>query len=154
MWGPLQAKLGKGYQTFRSILATNMILVTCLTFRVSGFPVVPVPVKNTPDLRIATAHSWAGPLPKLVFEATTQWPHGAVSQSGQWAPFNAGYEWFDTTGNGLFCISEYVFEAHYVRLFFEISIVPKASEIASSDRCGQHQTQVSLSIKQPESYVS
>ena len=34
-----------------------------------------------------------------VFEATTQGPQGAVSQSGQWAPFNAGYEWFNTTQN-------------------------------------------------------
>ena len=29
----------------------------------------------------------------------TQADKGAVSQSGQWAPFNAGYEWFNTTQN-------------------------------------------------------
>ena len=34
-----------------------------------------------------------------VFEATVQGGQGAVSQSGQWAPFNAGYEWFNTTQN-------------------------------------------------------
>jgi len=34
-----------------------------------------------------------------VFEATTEHYKGAVSQSGQWAPFNAGYEWFNTTAN-------------------------------------------------------
>jgi beta-glucanase (GH16 family) len=34
-----------------------------------------------------------------IFEATTQGTKGAVSQSGQWAPFNAGYEWFNTTQN-------------------------------------------------------
>ena len=34
-----------------------------------------------------------------VFEATTQGNLGAVSQSGQWAPFNAGWEWFNTTDN-------------------------------------------------------
>lgn len=34
-----------------------------------------------------------------IFEATTQADRGAVSQSGQWAPFNAGYEWFNTTQN-------------------------------------------------------
>jgi len=34
-----------------------------------------------------------------VFEATTHKDLGAVSQSGQWAPFNAGYEWFNTTEN-------------------------------------------------------
>ena len=34
-----------------------------------------------------------------VFEATTDGGVGAVSQSGQWGPFNAGYEWFNTTQN-------------------------------------------------------
>jgi len=34
-----------------------------------------------------------------VFEATTQGTQGGVSQSGQWAPFIAGYEWFNTTQN-------------------------------------------------------
>ena len=34
-----------------------------------------------------------------IFEATTDGLVGAVSQSGQWAPFNAGYEWFNTTDN-------------------------------------------------------
>lgn len=34
-----------------------------------------------------------------IFEATTQGTQGGVSQSGQWAPFNAGYEWFNTTKN-------------------------------------------------------
>jgi len=34
-----------------------------------------------------------------VFEATVEGGLGAVSQSGQWAPFNAGYEWFNTTEN-------------------------------------------------------
>lgn len=34
-----------------------------------------------------------------VFEATVHERKGAVSQSGQWAPFNAGYEWFNTTEN-------------------------------------------------------
>jgi len=34
-----------------------------------------------------------------VFEATTEDQVGAVSQSGQWGPFNAGYEWFNTTDN-------------------------------------------------------
>ena len=34
-----------------------------------------------------------------IFEATTQGDLGGVSQSGQWAPFNAGYEWFNTTEN-------------------------------------------------------
>ena len=33
-----------------------------------------------------------------VFEATVQGGQGTVSQSGQWPPFNAGYEWFNTTG--------------------------------------------------------
>ncbi|KAJ6600808.1 beta-glucan synthesis-associated [Mycena sp. CBHHK59/15] len=32
-----------------------------------------------------------------VFEAQIQNEHGAVSQSGQWAPFNAGYVWFNTS---------------------------------------------------------
>jgi len=34
-----------------------------------------------------------------IFEATTEGPNGAVSQSGQWAPFNADYQWFNTTDN-------------------------------------------------------
>jgi len=34
-----------------------------------------------------------------IFEATTSDKTGAVSQSGQWGPFNAGYEWFNTTAN-------------------------------------------------------
>ena len=34
-----------------------------------------------------------------VFEATTHEDLGAVSQSGQRGPFNAGYEWFNTTKN-------------------------------------------------------
>jgi hypothetical protein len=34
-----------------------------------------------------------------IFEATVQYDKGAVSQSGQWAPFNAGYQWFNTTAN-------------------------------------------------------
>ena len=34
-----------------------------------------------------------------IFEATVERRKGAVSQSGQWAPFNAGYEWFNTTDN-------------------------------------------------------
>jgi len=34
-----------------------------------------------------------------VFEATAHGNRGAVSQSGQWAPFNADYEWFNTTQN-------------------------------------------------------
>jgi len=34
-----------------------------------------------------------------VFEATTENDLGAVSQSGQWGPFNAGYQWFNTTEN-------------------------------------------------------
>jgi len=34
-----------------------------------------------------------------VFEATTEHHEGVVSQSGQWAPFNAGYEWYNTTEN-------------------------------------------------------
>ncbi|KAJ7905031.1 glycoside hydrolase family 16 protein [Mycena leptocephala] len=34
-----------------------------------------------------------------VFEAQIQDGEGAVSQSGQWAPFNAGYVWFNTSDN-------------------------------------------------------
>ena len=34
-----------------------------------------------------------------VFEATIEGGQGAVSQSGQRAPFNVGYEWFNTTEN-------------------------------------------------------
>ena len=34
-----------------------------------------------------------------VFETTTENDLGAVSQSGQWGPFNAGYEWFNTRKN-------------------------------------------------------
>ena len=34
-----------------------------------------------------------------MFEATVHNDLGAVSLSGQWAPFNAGYEWFNTTEN-------------------------------------------------------
>ncbi|KAJ7678230.1 glycoside hydrolase family 16 protein [Mycena polygramma] len=34
-----------------------------------------------------------------VFEAQIQNGKGAVSQSGQWAPFNAGYVWFNTSDN-------------------------------------------------------
>ncbi|KAF9647162.1 glycoside hydrolase family 16 protein [Thelephora ganbajun] len=34
-----------------------------------------------------------------IFEATSSDKKGAVSQSGQWGPFNAGYEWFNTTEN-------------------------------------------------------
>jgi len=34
-----------------------------------------------------------------VLEATVQGGQGAVSQSGQWAPFNAGYEPFNNTEN-------------------------------------------------------
>ena len=39
-----------------------------------------------------------------IFEATTAGHRGAVSQSGQLALFNAGYEWFNTTAN--FIVSE------------------------------------------------
>jgi hypothetical protein len=34
-----------------------------------------------------------------IFEATIDGGIGGVSQSGQWGPFNAGYEWFNTTQN-------------------------------------------------------
>ncbi|KAJ7472266.1 glycoside hydrolase family 16 protein [Mycena galericulata] len=34
-----------------------------------------------------------------VFEAQVTGDGGAVSQSGQWAPFNAGYVWFNTSEN-------------------------------------------------------
>ena len=34
-----------------------------------------------------------------VFDATVKGGQGTVSQSGQWAPFNAGYEWFNMTEN-------------------------------------------------------
>jgi len=34
-----------------------------------------------------------------VLEATTENDLGAVSQSNQWGPFNAGYEWFNTRKN-------------------------------------------------------
>ena len=64
MWGPFQIKLGKGYWTFHSILATNIISVTFLTFRVNGSRVVPVPARSTLDLRMATAHLWTGLLSK------------------------------------------------------------------------------------------
>jgi len=33
------------------------------------------------------------------FEATDHGNRGAVSQSGQWAPFNVEYEWFNKTVN-------------------------------------------------------
>jgi len=36
-----------------------------------------------------------------VFEATVEGGLGAVSGSGQCAPFNAGYEWFNTTENSI-----------------------------------------------------
>lgn len=34
-----------------------------------------------------------------VFEAQVSDEVGYVSQSGQWAPFNAAYEWFNTSAN-------------------------------------------------------
>ena len=34
-----------------------------------------------------------------VFEAAVEGGQGAISQSGQWAPFNAGYDWFNTSEN-------------------------------------------------------
>ena len=34
-----------------------------------------------------------------VLEAMVEGGLGAVSQSRQWAPFNVGYEWFNTTEN-------------------------------------------------------
>jgi hypothetical protein len=34
-----------------------------------------------------------------MFEATVGNNEGIVSQSGQWAPFNAGYNWFNTSDN-------------------------------------------------------
>jgi hypothetical protein len=34
-----------------------------------------------------------------MFEATVGNNEGIVSQSGQWAPFNAAYEWFNTSAN-------------------------------------------------------
>ena len=73
---------------------------TCDVGTVSnGYPVVPVPVKNTPDLRMLTARSWADPLLKSMCLRPRHGPQGAVSQSGQWVPFNTGHEWLNMTQN-------------------------------------------------------
>ncbi|KAJ6550125.1 beta-glucan synthesis-associated [Mycena capillaripes] len=59
------------------------------------------PGESHPGPIHATDGSYVGrSAPEIdVFEAQIQDGEGAVSQSGQWAPFNAGYVWFNTSDN-------------------------------------------------------
>ncbi|KAJ7500010.1 beta-glucan synthesis-associated protein [Mycena latifolia] len=63
----------------------------------SGFRVAPAqesPIRAQSTRMAATS---AGLPPRSTFLITDS--GGAVSQSGQWAPFNAGYVWFNTSDN-------------------------------------------------------
>lgn len=65
-----------------------------------------------------------------VFEATVQNDEGAVSQSGQWGPFNAGYEWFNTTKNLIIAdptiTSQNVYTGGCVRFMFDLCLISGA----------------------------
>jgi len=65
-----------------------------------------------------------------VFEATAHEHKGAVSQSGQWAPFNAGYEWFNTTAN--FIVPDTGLNTGGVSFLFSVS---RIQEVGLSDLC-------------------
>ena len=66
------------------------------------FPTKPDPSEGHPGLMHdgGTFVSRSAPEIKF-FEATVHGGQDAVSRSGQWAPFDTGYEWFNTTENSI-----------------------------------------------------